>query len=78
MYYKRLIDTHLIDWKAQPNRKPLLLRGARQVGKSAAVRELAKKFDDFVEINFEESPQLKTLLSQTSAPPALLKACLFS
>lgn len=74
MYYKRLIDTYLIDWKAQPNRKPLLLRGARQVGKSAAVRELAKKFDDFVEINFEESPQLKTLFEPDLNPARIVES----
>ncbi|MDR1973146.1 MAG: AAA family ATPase [Bacteroidales bacterium] len=52
-YLKRNIDTCLQEWKNAESRKPLLLRGARQVGKSSAVRELSKSFDNFLEINFE-------------------------
>ncbi len=37
---KRLIDKHLVEWKKNENRKPLLLRGARQIGKTFAVRNL--------------------------------------
>jgi predicted AAA+ superfamily ATPase len=52
-YFKRNIDNDLLEWKNSESRKPLLLRGARQVGKSSAVRELGKKFEFFAEINFE-------------------------
>jgi len=52
-YLKRNIDSDLQEWKNSDSRKPLLLRGARQVGKSSAVRELGKQFDYFFEINFE-------------------------
>jgi len=52
-YLNRKIDIDLLDWKNSESRKPLVLRGARQVGKSSAVRELGKKFDKFLEINFE-------------------------
>lgn len=51
---KRLIDIHLLNWKSRSYRKPLILGGARQVGKTYAVRELAKTFDNFVEVNFED------------------------
>lgn len=61
MYCKRLIDKYLLEWASRDTRKPLLLRGARQVGKSTAVQELAKRFDTFVEINFEKQPQYKAL-----------------
>lgn len=61
MYCKRLIDKYLLEWASRDSHKPLLLRGARQVGKSTAVRELAKKFDTFVEINFEKQPIYKTI-----------------
>lgn len=57
MYYQRIIDKYLEEWKNDPERKPLLLRGARQVGKSTAVRHLAEKFNNFVEINFEKTPE---------------------
>ena len=61
MYCKRLIDKYLSEWASRNNHKPLLLRGARQVGKSTAVQELSKKFDSFVEINFEKQPKYKAL-----------------
>ena len=55
IYYNRNIDKWLISWKEEKNRKPLLLRGARQVGKSSSVRKLAEKFENFIEINFEKN-----------------------
>ena len=54
-YFKRHIDEQLREWKDAPRRKPLLIRGARQVGKSTAVRELGKTFKYFVEINLQPS-----------------------
>ncbi len=53
-YYSRQIDHYLLEWKNDPNHKPLLLRGARQVGKSTAIRNLGKSFKYFVEVNFEK------------------------
>ena len=61
MYCKRLIDKYLSEWASRDIHKPLLLRGARQVGKSTAVKELSKKFENFVEINFEKQPNYKAL-----------------
>ena len=61
MYCKRLIDKYLSEWASRDIHKPLLLRGARQVGKSTAVQELSKKFENFVEINFEKQPKYKAL-----------------
>ena len=63
-YYKRHIDKQLIEWKDSPRRKPLLIRGARQVGKSTAVRELGKQFRYFVEINLEKQPDLLQMFSE--------------
>lgn len=56
MYYPRLIDNYLKEWALRSARKPLLLRGARQVGKSTAVRQLGKQFENFIEINLEKQP----------------------
>ena len=53
LYLQRNIDKDLQEWKDSGSRKPLLLRGARQVGKSSAVRELGKQFDYLLEINFD-------------------------
>lgn len=63
MYYKRKIDSELLLWSKEEHRKPLLLRGARQVGKSSSVRELAKQFEYFAEVNFESQRQLHTVFS---------------
>ena len=56
-YLPRLIDDALLEWKNNPRRKPLLVRGARQVGKSCAVRHLAKSFKYFLEVNLERNPE---------------------
>lgn len=54
----RLIETDLIKWKDDPNRSPLLLRGARQVGKSYVLTEFATAyFKHVITINFEKEPQ---------------------
>ena len=63
-YYKRLIDITLHNWKNSSDRKPLLLRGARQVGKSSAVRQLSMNFDYFIEINFEEQAEIHELFQR--------------
>lgn len=63
MYYRRQIDEYLAEWASRTDHKPVLLRGARQVGKSSAVRNLAHKFANFVEINFEKQPEIKTLFT---------------
>ena len=60
-YFKRHIDKYLEEWKSGLNRKPLLVRGARQVGKSSTIRHLGKEFKYFVEINFERQKDIKTL-----------------
>lgn len=61
MYYTRLIDKDLAEWAAGRNHKPVLLRGARQVGKSTAVRHLGETFEHYIEINFEKFPEFNTL-----------------
>ncbi|MBI4410889.1 MAG: ATP-binding protein [Deltaproteobacteria bacterium] len=54
----RFAQNDLIRWKDKPDRKPLIVRGARQVGKSFLISEFGKShFDDVVEINFERLPE---------------------
>lgn len=64
MYYQRIIDQHLVEWTQRKEHKPLLLRGARQIGKSTAVRHLGEQFEHFVEINFEKQPTFKSLFEK--------------
>lgn len=55
---KRDVEQALVEWKDNPMRMPLLLRGARQVGKSFLVEQFAlTHFNDYLCINFEESPE---------------------
>lgn len=49
----RFASKYLEEWKARSSRKPLIIRGARQVGKTYLVRDFAKSFDNYIEINFE-------------------------
>jgi hypothetical protein len=53
MVFKRTILKDLDAWKASGQRKPLVLRGARQVGKTTVVRQFGQSFDTFVYLNLE-------------------------
>ena len=75
--FKRIIDFHLNKWKIDPFRKPLILRGARQVGKTYAVRRLGRKFKSFVEINFEALEGAASLFEKDLAPDRLILALSF-
>ena len=61
---ERSIYQDLLHWKNAPNRKPLILQGARQVGKTWLMRAFGKaEFEQTVYLNFESSTRLKTLFS---------------
>ncbi len=66
MYFKRRIDFFLEEWKESERRKPLLLRGARQVGKSSSIRHLGESFEFFLEVNFEIRPELGEIFREVS------------
>lgn len=69
---KRFIDAHLLQWANDSLRKPLLLRGARQVGKTFAVRQLGKKFSALVEINCEEMTQCQLVFQKDLDPHRII------
>lgn len=50
----RKLIANLLHWKDKSTRKPLIIRGARQVGKTFLVREFAKHFDTYIELNLEK------------------------
>ncbi len=61
---KRTLYSALINWKNAPNRKPLILQGARQVGKTWLMKAFGKnEFEHVIYLNFESSERLKTLFS---------------
>ena len=70
---KRIIDQHLQDWKLHANRKALLVRGARQVGKTYAIRKLGDSFDEFVEINLEMRPDIAKVFEYNLDPERILR-----
>jgi len=70
--FKRLIDFHLLLWKSDSYRKPLLLRGARQVGKTYAIRKLGQTFENFVEVNFEQLENAASIFEKDLIPEKLL------
>ncbi len=72
--FKRVIDFHLDRWKTDPYRKPLLLRGARQVGKTYAVRRLGQEFEYFVEVNFEQLEEAVSIFEKDLVPERLIRA----
>lgn len=71
---KRIVDYHLVQWKKSQNRRPLLIRGARQIGKTYAVRALGQKFESFIEINLESNKKARSLFSQDLDPKRILQS----
>jgi len=66
MYFERRLTEELIKWANSENRKPLLLNGARQTGKTSLLKEFGRtSFEDFAYFNFEENPDLKQFFEQT-------------
>ncbi|MBL7113528.1 MAG: ATP-binding protein [Bacteroidales bacterium] len=57
--FKRNINSWLEKWATNPNRKPLVLRGARQVGKTTAVKQFARQYDTFLFLNLEKEEHRK-------------------
>jgi len=56
----RFFTEYLIDWKNRTHKKPMIVRGARQVGKTYTIEEFGNEyFNELIKINFEETPELK-------------------
>ena len=54
MIHRQLIDD-LTEWSKRENHKPLVLRGARQVGKTTLIDEFSKQYDCYIKLNLEQS-----------------------
>ena len=62
MYLKRKIDDVLLTWKQASDRKPLIVKGARQIGKTESIRHFAEgRYEQLIEINFALEPKYKTI-----------------
>ena len=60
---KRKIDQFLLDWKKDTDRLPLIIKGARQIGKTYSIKQFAKTYKSFIEINFITHTQYKSIFS---------------
>lgn len=69
--FKRNIENKLQKWAINPYRKPLILRGARQVGKTTVVNRFAENFDNYLFVNLEKS-SAKQLMESTDEVKKLL------
>jgi predicted AAA+ superfamily ATPase len=70
----RAIDERLRSWKASARRKPLIVRGARQVGKSWSIQQFGRaEFRNVVTIDFEKRPLLKPLFTGDLSPAVLVE-----
>ena len=65
VYLKRKADTFLEGWKANPDRYPLIVKGARQVGKTESIRRFAAAYyENVIEINFITNPEYKSITEE--------------
>jgi hypothetical protein len=72
-YLSRFIDEDLLKWSRSNNRKPLLLRGVRQVGKTTAIRKLAQHFKSYIEVNFEEHQEVHQFFKGNLSPDEIVE-----
>ena len=75
MYLKRKIDDFLMGWKNNSDKKPLIIRGPRQVGKTESVRKFANEnYRQVVEINFIEEPKYKIITESGYSTNEIIKS----
>ena len=71
---KRTLYEDLLEWKTSNRRKPLLLQGARQVGKTWLINEFGKKeYKQYIYLNFEQTPNLKSLFTNELSPQKIIE-----
>ena len=75
IYLKRKIDDFLLKWKADNDRKPLIVKGCRQIGKTESIRHFAKVagYDSFIEINFVKDEKYKKIIVDGYTASAIIK-----
>lgn len=74
IYLKRKLDAFLDEWKREPVRKPLIVKGPRQVGKTESIRKFgAENYDNVIEVNFVEEPKYKMMTADGFKTDDLIK-----
>src|SRR5574344_248336 len=71
---KRKIDSFLLNWKKQSQKNPLIIKGARQIGKTRSIEWFAKNnYKSVIQINFVELPKYKTIFDDGFEVDSILK-----
>jgi predicted AAA+ superfamily ATPase len=74
MYIKRKIDAFLKQWKSESDHLPLIIKGARQTGKTESIRQFASShYSSVIEINFVTSPMFKTITGDGYSAEAITR-----
>ena len=74
IYLKRKADAFLNEWKTEPGHTPLIVKGARQVGKTETIRRFSKgNYKNLVEINFVEEPKYKMITEDGYSEESVIK-----
>lgn len=74
MYLKRKIDSYLIEWKTNENRKPLIVKGPRQIGKTESIKKFAEEnYESVININFVLSEKYKMISSDGYDTDTIIK-----
>lgn len=68
------LDDYLIEWKNNPNKMPLIIKGARQIGKTDAVRNFGKSYKHFIEINFALQKEFLDIFDNGYEVDAIIKS----
>lgn len=73
-YLRRKIDLYLENWRQDEGRKPLIVKGPRQIGKTESIRTFgAKYYDNMIEINFVEEPKYRQIIADGYKTADLLR-----
>ena len=76
---RRYIKEQLIEWKNRKDRKPLILKGARQVGKTYILKEFGEEqYENTAYFNFDHDEELKELFKSTKDPKRILEQLIFA
>ena len=71
---RRKIDNYLVEWKNSKDKKPLIVKGARQIGKTNAIRNFGvNNYKIFIEINFVFNPEFKTIFDRSFNVDEIIK-----
>ena len=71
---KRVAEKQILEWKNKTSRKPLILRGARQTGKTWLVNKIGNEFENFITVDFEKRRDLHQIFNDSLEPAIILKS----